>query len=82
MAEPAKAEIFAAIDAMASDLKATWDSPLNWAATTDALIDLIVVIGDELDPRRFSTLVAAAAMARRQALRAPAEPTTVEEAHG
>jgi hypothetical protein len=68
MADTAKAAVLTAVDSMASDMKATWDSQLNWAATCDALMDVIVEIGVDADPVHTAILLSAAAMARRQSL--------------
>lgn len=73
MANNAKAAIRSAVDNMASDMGATWDGQLNWAATTEALIDLIINVGDRLDQVELATLLGTAAMARRQSMQAPIE---------
>ena len=73
MADPAKKVIAATVTTMALDMGATWDSALNWAATTDALIGIIAEIGGKVDQVQFATLLGAAAMARRQSLQSDLE---------
>lgn len=73
MANDAKAAVAAAVETMASDMGRTWDSALNWAATTEALIEMIADIGNTIDQVQLATLLGAAAMARRQSLRAAPE---------
>jgi len=66
MSVSTNAAVVAAIECMATDIDKTWDSPLNWAAVTASLAELIVDIGETIEPVHLATLLGTAAMAMRQ----------------
>lgn len=72
-ADPTRMAVFNAIETMALSMKSSWDSALNWAATVEALADVIISAGDTLHPDHLAVLLSTAAMARRQSLNAMAE---------
>lgn len=72
-ADPTRMAVVNAVETMAIDMKSSWDSALNWAATVDALVDVIVSAGDTLHSDHLAVLLSTAAMARRQSFNAIAE---------